>query len=276
MIDILLSQVKAHLDPFDRNDKLALLVRITSCTGLFSSSRSFIDMNVSFRPHWLLALALPLVLIACGSTEPEQRTAFTQFLQTRIIDKPGIHVPKLTPDESKAFGEYNAHYAVITDFNGGMDAVLKPFGSLIQKGAIRSLNDVVSRRDELKSVQGGLSEIAAQLKQQQAKADNAHAQLTQPEDLKVVYDKAFERTVTQPANTLLEVLPQINAALDSGLKLADYVTDHKEQIEINDPTIKIQDPEVQKELNTLLQNVNAQTKTVQQAHGRLQAVMLGR
>nr|GFC39683.1 hypothetical protein [Tanacetum cinerariifolium] len=85
--------------------------------------------------------------------EPDQRAAFKQFLQTRIVDKPGVHVPKLTADESKSFGEYVTHYAVITDFNSDMDASVKPLGTLVQKSAVRSLGDVVSRRDDLKAVQ---------------------------------------------------------------------------------------------------------------------------
>ena len=151
-------------------------------------------MNVSFRPRWWLAIALPLALAACGSSEPDQRAAFKQFLQTRIVDKPGVHVPKLTADESKSFGEYATHYAVITDFNSDMDASVKPLGSLVQKSTVRSLGDVVSRRDDLKAVQSGLNDMAVQLKAQQAKADSAHAQLKQPEDLKAVYDSAYDRT----------------------------------------------------------------------------------
>ncbi|WP_268800436.1 DUF3053 domain-containing protein [Pseudomonas huanghezhanensis] len=232
-------------------------------------------MNVSLRPQWLLVLALPFLLIACGDKEPEQRAAFTQFLQTRIVDKPGVHVPKLTPDESKAFGEYSTHYAVITDFNSGMDTAVKPLATLVQKGAVRSLGDLVSRRDDIKTVQAGLTDMNTQLKQQQAKADSAHAQLKQPEDLKAVYDKAYDRTVTVPANTLLEVLPQINGTLDTSLKVADYVNAHKAQIEINGALVKVQDPKVQAELNTLLEELNTQAKTVQQAQVRLKTLMFG-
>ncbi|MCF7533045.1 DUF3053 domain-containing protein [Pseudomonas petrae] len=233
-------------------------------------------MTVSFSRHWLLALALPLLLTACGSSEPDQRAAFKQFLQTRIIDKPGVHVPKLTPEESKSFGDYTQHYAVITDFNSGMDASIKPLNGFVQKGAFHSLSDVIERRDDLKTVQTGLNDLVVQLKQALAKADTAHAQLKQPDDLKTVYDSAYDRTVTVPANTLLTVMPQVNGTFESGLKVADYVDAHKAQIQINGSVIQVTDPKVQAELNTLLQDLNAKAKVVQEAQTRMQAVMLGR
>lgn len=233
-------------------------------------------MTVSLTRHWLLALALPLLLTACGSSEPDQRAAFKQFLQTRIIDKPGVHVPKLTPDESKSFGDYSQHYAVITDFNSGMDASIKPLNGFVQKGAFRSLGDVIERRDDIKTAQTGLNDLVVQLKQELAKADAAHAQLKQPDDLKTVYDSAYDRTVTLPANTLLTVMPQVNGTIDSGLKVADYVDAHKAQIQINGSVVQVTDPKVQTELNTLLQDLNAKARVVQEAQVRMQTVLLGR
>lgn len=233
-------------------------------------------MKSLFRPFLVLAVALPLMLAACGDKEPEQRAAFTQFLQTRIIDKPGVRVPQLTDEERKSFGDYAAQYAVITDFNAGMDASVKPLSGILQKGAMRSLNDIVTRRDDLKTVQTGLNDMHAALKEQQAKADAARAQLKQPEDLKAVYDKAYEKTVSLPADTFRDVLPQLNATFDSSLKIADYVEAHKAQIEISGPIVKVKDAAVQAELNQLLQDLNTQAKNVQQAQTRLQAVMLGR
>ena len=98
-------------------------------------------MKFLFRPIVALALALPLLLAPPAATRNEQRAAFTQFLQTRIIDKP-VRVPQLTAEEKKSFGDYAAHYAVITDFNSGMDASVKPLNSLMQKGGMRTLSDI--------------------------------------------------------------------------------------------------------------------------------------
>jgi uncharacterized phage infection (PIP) family protein YhgE len=233
-------------------------------------------MKSLFRPFVLLALALPLALTACGNKEPEQRAAFTQFLQTRIVDKPGVRVPQLTEEEKKSFGDYAAQYAVITDFNAGMDASVKPMGSLMQKGAVRSLNDVVARRDDIKTVQTALKDMGEALTKEQAKADAARAQLKQPDDLKAVYDKAYAKTVTVPADTFREVLPQISGTLDSSLKVAEYVETHKAQIDLTGPAPRVQDPAVLAELNKLLQELTAQAQKVQQAQTRLQAAMLGR
>lgn len=233
-------------------------------------------MKSLFRPFLVLIAALPLLLAACGDKEPEQRAAFTQFLQTRIVDKPGVRVPTLTDDEKKSIGEYASHYAVITDFNTDMEASVKPLTGIMQKGALRSLGDIVARRDDLRTVQTTLNDMTEALKAQQAKADAAHAQLKQADDLKAVYDKAYEKTVSLPADTFRDVLPQLNATFESALKIADYVEAHKSQIEISGAIVKVSDPAVQAELNQLLQDLNAQAKNVQQAHTRMQALMLGR
>jgi hypothetical protein len=233
-------------------------------------------MKSLFRPFLVLVAALPLMLAACGDKEPEQRAAFTQFLQTRIVDKPGVRVPKLTEEEKKSFGDYAAHYAIITDFNAGMDASVKPLSGILQKGQVRSVNDIVTRREDLKSVRAGLNDMNAALKEHRAKADAAHAQLKQPEDLKAVYDKAYEKTITLPADTFGDVLPQINATYDVTLKIADYVEANKSKIDISGNSVTVTDPAVQAELNKLLQEMNAQAKNVQQAQTRLQAVIMGR
>lgn len=233
-------------------------------------------MNVSFRPHWLLAAVLPLVLAACGDSEPDQRAAFKQFLQTRILDKPGVRVPKPSAEETKAFGDYASHYSVITDFNSKMDASVKPLSELARKISVRSLNDVVEHRADYKAAQTGFDEMGQNLKQYKAEADTAHGQLKQPEDLKAVYDQAYDRTVSKPADTFLALLPQIDTAMASIEDVGNYIEAHKDQIDIKGAQITVQDPKVLEALNARLKTLNTQGQAVQQAQSHMQAVMRGR
>ena len=98
----------------------------------------------------VLVLLAALGLGACGDDEPKQRTAFIQFLQERIVGKPGVHVPKLTAEQTAAFGDYAKHYAVIADFNAALDSeVGKPMQRAIEAGAPHSLEDLPGRRNDI-------------------------------------------------------------------------------------------------------------------------------
>src|SRR5271167_2846482 len=71
----------------------------------------------------IFAAALAFSLAGCGDDEPTQRAAFIAFLNERIVNKPGVHLPVPTDDEVKSFGPYAAQFNVIADFNHKMDAV---------------------------------------------------------------------------------------------------------------------------------------------------------
>ena len=71
------------------------------------------------RPILVIAafVAVGLGLTACGDDEAAQRKTFIEFLQTRIIDKPGVHVPKLDSELEGKLGVYAKHYALIANFH---------------------------------------------------------------------------------------------------------------------------------------------------------------
>ena len=232
-------------------------------------------MKSLFRPFLVLVAALPLVLAACGDKEPEQRAAFTQFLQTRIVDKPGVRVPTLTDEEKKSFGDYAAHYAVITDFNSSMDASVKPLSGIMQKGAVRSLNDILTRRDDLKNVQTSINDMGAALKEQKAKADAARAQLKQPDDLKAVYDKAYDRSVAVPAAAFKDTFPAIDGMFDSVNQVADYLEKHRSDVKISGAMMEVNNPKIQAELQALLTQLNNQGRAVNDAQSKLLKAVSG-
>jgi len=223
-----------------------------------------------------LLVAFSLALVACGNKEAEQRKAFISFLQTRVLDKPGLRVPVPTAEEKASFGDYAQHYAVITDFNEGMNkSVSQPMTQIMAKGALRSIADLPARRDDLKAAKDGLTGLRTALDQQSAKADAAHAQLKQPDDLKQVYDKAYEKTVTTPSTTFKEVFPALDNVFDSALAIGDFMEKNKSKIQVSGSSVAVTDPAVQAELNKMLQQLNGQSAAINAAQQKMQAVVRG-
>ncbi|PLC05582.1 DUF3053 domain-containing protein [Variovorax sp. RO1] len=232
-----------------------------------------------FSSAWLclaFGLMLSMLLVACGNKEAEQRTAFITYLQTRVLDKPGLRVPTPTAEEKASFGDYAQHYAVITDFNEGMNqSVSKPMTQIMAKGALRSMADLPARRDDLKAAKEGLGGLRTALDQQLAKADAARAQLKQPDDLKQVYAKAYEKTVTTPATTFKEVFPPVDAVFDSALAIADFMEKNKSKLQVSGATLTVTDPAVAAELNKMAQQLGKQSAAINAAQDKMRAVMRG-
>ncbi len=230
---------------------------------------------IRFNALWL-CLAFSLLLAACGNKEAEQRTAFITFLQTRVLDKPGLRVPTLTADEKASFGDYAQHYAVIADFNEGMNkSVSQPMTQVMAKGSLRSVADLAARRDDLKAAKEGLGGLRTALDQELAKADAARAKLKQPDDLKQVYDKAYDKTVSTPAATFKEVFPALDAVFDGAVAVGDYLEQNKSKIQVTGSTVAVTDPAVQAQLNKMLQDLNGHSKAINAAQTKMQAMVRG-
>jgi hypothetical protein len=223
-----------------------------------------------------LCLCVAFVLSACGSKEPDQRAAFIQFLQTRIVDKPGVRVPRPSDEEKKSFGPYAADYGVISEFNDTLsNSVSKPMGELMNKGAFRSVGDVVARRDDIQVVKGGLGTLRAALDKQLARADAAHAAMKQSDDLKAVYDKAYGKTVTLPAAAFMEVFPAVDGTLDQTLRVADYLTNNRDKVQFSGGTVLTIDSTTQSELNKMLEDLQSRAQALSTAQRKLQVLTYG-
>jgi len=223
----------------------------------------------------LLAL-FALALAACGDSEATQRKAFMDFLQTRILDKQGLHVPQPTEEETKSFGPYAKDYAVITDFSLGMDkSISAPMQQVMQKGVIRSIDEIQTRRADLIAAMEGMRALRAALDQQVAKADAAHQALNEPAELKAVFDKAYDRTVTQPAQTFKDIFPAADNAFQAARGMADFLDQHKDQVKISGGQLQVTDPKLVAELNKLLGVLNGNGQAIMEAQRKLQAFVNG-
>jgi Protein of unknown function (DUF3053) len=224
----------------------------------------------------LASVLIAFALFGCGDNEATQRKAFIEFLQNRIIAKPGVHVPHLTAEETAAFGDYAKHYAVIADFNGNLDqAVSQPMLQAIAKGTPHSLAEVMARRQDVAAVGEGMATIRAALDQQLATADAAHAALKQPDDLKPVYDAAYARDVTMPAKAMADIFPEVDETMKSILVLADFVAAHQGAVKVQGAMIQTSDPSLQPALAAMIDKVREKGDAINKAQQRVKALIVG-
>jgi hypothetical protein len=224
-----------------------------------------------------LLLAFSMALAACGNKEAEQRTTFIDLPadpRARQARPARAHAHR---EEKTSFGDYAQHYAVITDFNEGMNqSVSQPMGDVMAKGALRSIGDLASRRDDLKAAKDGLGGLRTALDQQVAKADAAHAKLKQPDDLKQVYDKAYDKTVTHAGRHLQGSVPRARHHVRQRAghrRLSWRRTSRRSRSTA--ASVTVTDPAVQAELNKMLQQLNGQSAAINAAQRKMQAMVRG-
>lgn len=215
------------------------------------------------------------VLAACGDNEPEQRKAFMAFLQTRIVDKPGVHVPVPNGEDIKSFGPYGAHYKVITDFvgNAELTAMNKKMNDALPQ--LHSFKDLVDRRAEVKLGGERLRESMKAGDAKLAETEKAHAALKQPDDLKTVYDAAFDKVVIKPMQGFRETVPIALDIIDAAVKLADYVVAHPDTVKIVGSSPQATNRQTQAEVNALANSLNANGARLNEAQRRLRIVLQG-
>jgi hypothetical protein len=223
------------------------------------------------------SLALIVSVASCGADEPAERKAFMKFLQTYVLDKPGVHVPKPTDADIKSFGIYADHYTVITKFTADpeMMAISGEMGKAIQAGAPRSLQEVVDRRQDVQVVRESMAKLRGALDQKLAGAEAARDALKQPADLKAVFAAAFDRDVGDPARAFRNALPVVDEALAGVQRVAAFIVSNPKGVTISGSTVQVNDPKLRTELNALLEGMNAKSQQLQDHQRRLRVVLTG-
>lgn len=224
----------------------------------------------------LLLVALLAGLGACSDREADQRRAFVGFLQSRVLDKPGLHVPQLTAEERTSFGPYADHYAIITNFHRVMNESVSPkLGDAMARGAIRSVSELTARRSDVVAAKATIDAMAAALGTDQAEADAAHRKLDQPPDVKPVFDAAYDRLVTATVTAFGDVVPISDKVFSEMLDLADYLNAHKDRVKVSGDAVQATDRATQAELGARLQVLQTDQQGIQAAQSRFQQFVYG-
>jgi hypothetical protein len=221
------------------------------------------------------SLVATLAVAGCFENEPAQRKAFIDFLQTRIIDRSGVHVPLLSDDETKAFGDYAKHYAVITGFTA--DAEMTTIIQKLVQGLpeLRSAQSLIEKRAAIRKAGNEMGEALRVMDEKYAKAKAAREALKQPEDLKPVYDKAFDRTVTGPVVGLRESVPLAQAITVAAGNIGDYVAAHSDSVRIVGTNLQAKDKKTQSEVDDLVNALNGLAPKFNDAQKKLKIILQG-
>lgn len=208
-----------------------------------------------------LCVALALSFAAgCGDKEPEQRKTFIEILHKNVLDQPGTRILLLTDDEKKALGPYEAHFTVLVDILDRDRAAQEPTNKLqrLANGVLRCNNGEACLK-ALDELDVALKETGAMLQAGVDKAKADKAALQQPEDLKIVFDQAFERLFAseelalEAHSYLVEISASARSINEFILANPDKVTYKGGNIMILDASIE---SKVQDMLNTQVEMAN--------------------
>jgi hypothetical protein len=196
-------------------------------------------------------------LASCGDSEPDQRKAFIKFLQ-EVNNRSGIHflIPKA--DEEKAFGPYAAHYAIILDYSKAMEAASQEFADHIRKLGVgpasrpRNLEQMAAAPNDLVVAKQEVEKIEQAAEARLAKINADRSALKQPDDLKAVYDKTFDKLITAPTLAFEKSDKALDEGIDASIKLVDYVNSHRSKLTISGTQIQAKDQRTLDDINALL------------------------
>jgi len=222
-------------------------------------------------------LLVTLGTAACGDDEPKQRQAFMAFLQSRVLDRPGLHIPVMSDKDIADFGPYADHYRVLNGFHHRLDnTVSKDLQRAQQLGTPRSLEELRSRRSAIPIVASAMAKLRAELDKAEGDADSARKALKQPPDLKAVYDKAYERMVERPARFFREMMPVVDAMLPAIGALAAFLDDNRDTIELKGNQTVVKSETVRAKLAALIADATKSAEAAADGQRRLRTLVEGR
>jgi len=186
-----------------------------------------------------------LLLAGCGDKEPEQRKAFMSFLRDRVVNTTRNAVPVMTDKDKEDFGPYAAQYDVMFNFSRFMTEATKEYGKFTRaQGRLSNMQPLQDNWQQLASMRTELGWIEETFSSEYKKANDRRAGLQQPDDLKEIYDKAFDKLVTVPAKGFGVMLPALQNLLGETENVGRFLSDNKARIKIVGAEIQVEDLEL--------------------------------
>ncbi|KGD85429.1 hypothetical protein HA47_00810 [Pantoea stewartii subsp. indologenes] len=219
----------------------------------------------------LAGVLIVLQLTECGDKEGEQRKAFIDFMQNTVM-RSGEHLPSLSENQKQSFGPFAGDYAILYGFsqqvNKTVDQGMRPV--VDELSAIRVPQDYLSRRDSLAQATSALTVATQQLESAKMQADKSKAGLKQSDDLKKVFDTAYDKVVTQPAAQLIPLLPKLQALSQDAVKTGEFLQAQGTRVSFNNGGVQFPTQEQATQYNSLMTSLSANVQALTQAKNAVQ------
>lgn len=225
---------------------------------------------------WALAGVAFIFVSGCAPSEEQQAKSFADFLDQRILDKPGLHVPALTDEERRSFGRFAEDYAVLSGFQAELNTAVKDYAAKLHTVPPRpSVGEIAKYKPDFVAARDFMMKIDRELDGALARAQAARAGLKQPELVASRFSQAFERMVVAPHKVARAIIPPTVNLLDAEIAIADFVAAHQADIVANSFVVEVNNPEVRKELQSLLDAYKAKVPELNTLREKVNSVMHG-
>lgn len=225
---------------------------------------------------FLIAAATVMPLACCADSEAQKVQAFADFLQTRILDRPGVHIPILTDEERKSIGHFEADFLILKGFNDDLSASVHEYGKAMHPFPTSiSPTDLPKYRPDLVTAREMFSHAGDGLGGALARAKSELANSKQPEIVKLKFDAAFDQVVIRPEKALREIIPLAIEALDTEIAIADFLAAHKADVTSVGNQLRASKPNVRIQLESLFTTYSAITTKVNEARRNLDLIVEG-
>ena len=204
-----------------------------------------------------VCIVFAVLLVGWGNGEADQRKAFIAFLQD-INNRPGAHVLVPNANDEKALGPYLQHYAIILDFNKDMTVSIQDFvAQAIKLGfgpnpTPRTIEQMAAAPTDLTAAKDAVDKMEQGLETRLARANTERGALKQPDDLKAVYDKTFDRLVAAPAVAFGNSAKALGSGIDAAIAFVTYINAHRGKLVVSGMQIQAKDQRALDELTPLM------------------------
>ena len=150
------------------------------------------------------------------------------------------------------------HYTVILDFNKDMKVIAGDYADGMKKiGAgpnvqAQTLEQMVTRRQDFVTIKEVTAKTMQAFQARLAKANAERGALQQPDDLKAVYDRTFDKLITAPVQAMIASDQALLAYVDSSARLADYINEHRTKLTVTGSQMRSSDAKTLAEINVLI------------------------